>query len=115
MPAPARHAVLLGEDGFRVRHRGLDWGPFEYRFAADLRGVELWHVGEKTAEVCGPAQIHADLSGRGLPDRVVEVAALTFGVLVFAIREGRPDRGALLATELAARGLGRFAVEFTAD
>ena len=79
---PPRHAVRLGDDGFIVSHRGLDWPGFSYRWADDLRGLEFWHDGEKVGEVCTPGQVHADLSGRGLPDRVIEVATITFGVLV---------------------------------
>ena len=107
-----RHAVQLRDGGFRVRHRASAWHEFTWQWSTDLYGVELWHRGRKVAEVCGPDRVFADFAGCELPDRVVEVATLAYGVLVWAIRESVPPsrRPALLAAELAGRGLERFRV-----
>ena len=108
----SRHGVDICGLTFRVRHRGRTYPPFRVEWADDLRGLELHHGGQKCGEICGPDQLHADFTGFAVPSRVREVAAVTFGVLVWAVREavGEHRRTTLIADELSARGLSRFRV-----
>lgn len=85
---PNRHALRLHDTSFSVIHRGVEYGPFDYEWSADMRGVELTYRGAKFGEICSQAEIYADLREFGLPMRVVEVASITLGCIVSRIGEG---------------------------
>lgn len=76
------------ETAFWVVHRGKEHGPFDYQWSKDLYGIELIYAGEKFGEFVDDSQLHADLSQYKLPRKVVRVAAIALGSMVFGIRQG---------------------------
>lgn len=76
------------ETAFWIRHRGREYGPFDYQWSKDLHGIELIFAGDKFGEFINPQQLHADLSEYQLPSKVSKVAAIVLGSIVFGIRQG---------------------------
>lgn len=108
-----RHAFRLHETSFWVIHRGREYGPFDYEWSHDMRGVELTFRGAKFGEICGPAEIYADLREFGLPMRVVEVASIVMGCIVSRIGHGLSvdERRALIEHRLHEFGCSQFVTE----
>ncbi len=104
--------ILLDETAFWVATRGRCFGPFDYQWSADLRGVELTYQGLKFGEICGREELYADLAEFKLPISVCEVAAITAGTLAAGVAEGRcvDQRVSILLTLLEKFGFSRFRV-----
>ena len=109
---PARDEILLDETAFWVATRGRCFGPFDYQWSTDLRGMELTYQGQKFGEICGPEELFADLTEFRLPMSVCRVAVITAGTLAAGISEGHcvDRRVSSLLTSLDSFGYGRFQV-----
>lgn len=83
---------------FWVIHRRKEYGPFDYEWTPDLRGIELHYRGKKFGEICSIHEIFADMKSFGLPMRVVEVACVVLGSNLLGITSGYSslERKALL-------------------
>jgi len=105
------HGIRFDGSRFWVVHRRREFGPFDYEWASDLGGIELTYRDHKYGEVCGEAHFHADLREFSLPMRVVQVASLTAGCMVFGIVNGLPEfeRREMIAQMLGRYGWERFA------
>ncbi len=105
-----RQGIRVEETRFWVIHRRREFGPFDYEWSHDLRGLALLYQGEKFGEICSDEELFADLKEFRLPMRVVEVATLTLGCLLYGILSGLgPDqRRELLATHLSEHGYADF-------
>jgi hypothetical protein len=110
---PNRHALRLHETCFWVIHRGREYGPFDYEWSADMRGIELTYRGSKFGEICSEAEIFADLREFSLPMRVVQVASITLGCIVSGIGHGlsAEQRRALIEQRLIEFGCDQFVTE----
>lgn len=106
-----QHGIRLEGTGFWVRHRNRDYGPFDYAWSPDLRGVEFLYSGQKFGEFCSSEEIFADLKEFGLPMRVVEVTSVVMGALVLAVLNGLPrtQKSSLIAEKLCEHGYQSFA------
>ena len=104
--------ILLDDSAFWVATRGRCFGPFDYQWSPDLRGVELTYQGLKFGEICSHEQLYADLAEFKLPISVCEVAAITAGTLAVGVAEGRciEQRVSSLLALLEKFGFSRFRV-----
>ncbi|MEO2020085.1 MAG: hypothetical protein ABGZ53_37620 [Fuerstiella sp.] len=104
--------ILIDDTAFWVATRGRCFGPFDYQWSLDLRGVELTYQGLKFGEICGREEFYADLAEFRLPISVCEVAAITAGTLAAGVAEGRcvDQRVSNLLTLLEKFGFSRFRV-----
>jgi hypothetical protein len=57
----ASHGLRFDGSRFWVMHRRQEYGPFDYQWSSDLRGLEMIYQGEKFGEHCSENQIYADL------------------------------------------------------
>ena len=107
--------ILLDETAFWVATRGRCFGPFDYQWSPDLRGMELTYQGKKFGEICGPEDLFADLKEFRLPISVCRVAVITAGTLAAGITAGHcvEQRVASLLLSLENFGYGRFRVTDT--
>ncbi|MEZ6126260.1 MAG: hypothetical protein R3C49_24295 [Planctomycetaceae bacterium] len=107
-----QHEILLDETAFWVATRGRCFGPFDYQWSSDLRGMELTYQGRKFGEICGPEELFADLTEFRLPISVCRVAVITAATLAAGIVEGDcpEQRIASLLQSLQAFGYDRFRV-----
>lgn len=114
---PRTHDLLLDGSRFWILHRRRQYGPFDYEWSPDLRGVEFHYAGEKFGEYCNPEEFHADLRHFRLPMSVVRVATITLASIVLGVLEGRTEheRGELIAERLRQFGYGRFVAEEQRD
>lgn len=94
-----------------MRHRHREYGPFDYEWARDLRGVELLYGREKFGEYCSSDELCADLKEFRLPMRVVEVSSIVCGSIVFGVLNGLSgdQKRAVISEHLFNNGLDRFA------
>lgn len=99
---PKSHGLRFDETQFWVIHRRVEYGPFDYDWSPDLRGIEFIYRGHKFGEVCSPGEIYADLKEFSLPMRVVEVASVVMGCMILGICNGfsTDERAGLLADTL---------------
>lgn len=113
LPERPTHGLRFTETAFYVVHRRREYGPFDYDWTPDLRGVELTYCGRKYGEVLSPHQMSVDLSPFRLPRKVMQVAVLITGGLLCSIRQGdSPEqRRRRLTAVLAQFGCERFAAE----
>lgn len=104
--------IVLDETAFWVATRGRCFGPFDYQWSADLRGVELTYQGIKFGEICGPEELFADLTEFKLPMSVCRVAVITAGTLAAGISAGHcvEQRVKTLLDSLSSFGYGRYRV-----
>ncbi|MDG2129077.1 MAG: hypothetical protein P8K08_13845 [Fuerstiella sp.] len=104
--------ILLDDTAFWVSTRGRCFGPFDYQWSPDLRGVELTYQGLKFGEICGHEELYADLAEFKLPISVCKVATITAGTLAAGVAEGRciEQRVSKLLTLLEQFGFSRFRV-----
>lgn len=105
-----RRGLRFDETRFWVRHRGREFGPFDYEWSPDLYGIELTFEGRKFGEICSQSEIYADLQGFGLPRRVTEVASIVAGCLLYGLLHGlaEPERRSLMAERLAEHGCSEY-------
>jgi hypothetical protein len=73
---------------FWVIYRHREFGPFDYEWSPDLRGLAMLYRGVKFGEICGEEELFADLKEFKLPMKVVEVASLTLGCVLYGIHCG---------------------------
>jgi len=104
------HAVELDGSRFWVIHRRRKYGPFDYEWSTDFRGVELLYDGTKFGEYCSLEELFADLKPFGLPMSVVSVTSIVMGCVLFGIFHGlkESERRDLVAVRLREHGYGRF-------
>ncbi|MFY9254891.1 MAG: hypothetical protein WAO83_15685 [Fuerstiella sp.] len=104
--------ILLDETAFWVAARGRCFGPFDYQWSPDLRGVELTYQGQKFGEICSRDDLFADLAEFKLPMSICRVAIITAGTLAVGIAEGVcvDERVSSLIDSLEQFGFGRFRV-----
>ena len=106
-------ACGLSFDGSRfwVTHRRREYGPFDYQWSADLRGLELTYQGQKFGEHCSEDEIFADLKEYQLPQTVVEVACIALGSLLYGIINSldEGERRKFLVDRLREHGHEKFA------
>ena len=110
--SPPRDEILLADTAFQVTSRGRTFGPFDYQWSHDLRGIELTFRGVKFGEICSHEELFADLSEFQLPISVCRVATLTAGTIALGIANGQclDLRIADLVSSLDEFGFGRFRV-----
>jgi len=96
------HGIRFEQTRFWITHRRREYGPFDYDWSADLRGMELLYQGVKFGEICSVNEIFADLHEFRLPTRVVEVACVVLGCIVLGVSCGfnERERSALLVDTL---------------
>lgn len=109
---PKCDEIVLQNTAFWVGVRGRCFGPFDYEWSVDLRGIELTYQGEKFGEICGPEELFADLAEFKLPISVCQVAAITAGTLALGVTNGEcvDERVSVLIQKLSQFGFGRFQV-----
>lgn len=102
--------ILLQKTGFWVTARGQTFGPFDYQWSLDLRGLELLYQGRKFGEICSPDSLFADLTEFQLPMSVCRVAVITLGVLANGLSSGecRDQQASRLLGALDQFGYSRF-------
>lgn len=110
LPTPQPHGLRFHDTQFWVIHRRTEYGPFDYEWNVDFRGVELHYRGRKFGEVCSVHEIFADMKEFRLPMRVVEVASVVFGCLLVGLSKGlnAGERMELLAEMLREFNYGEF-------
>lgn len=98
------HGIRFDQTQFWVTHRRQEYGPFDYDWSADFRGMELLYQGTKFGEVCSPGEVFADMREFSLPRRVVQVASIVLGCTVLGVSNGLSEqKRALLLTEMLSR------------
>ncbi len=104
------HGVRIEDTRIWVTHRRMEYGPFDYNWIPNLRGIELMFRGSKFGEILSEEEIYADLSEFRLPMRVVEVAVLVLGNALYSGLNGFNDceRRDILEDCLIAAGCDRF-------
>jgi len=107
------HGIRFEQTRFWVTHRRREYGPFDYDWSADLRGMELLYQGVKFGEICSAGEIFADMQEFRLPMRVVEVATVVLGSIVLGVSCGFNDqeKSALLVDILNRFDCERFLPE----
>ncbi len=104
------HGVRIQDTRIWVTHRRLEYGPFDYEWIPNLRGIELTFRGDKFGEILSEEEIYADLSQYRLPPRVVEVAVLVLGNALYSGLNGynECERRDILEDRLIEAGCVRF-------
>ena len=106
-------ACGLNFDGSRfwVTHRRREYGPFDYQWSTDLRGLEMLYQGQKFGEHCSEDEIFADLKEFRLPQTVVAVACIALGSLLYGIINSldEGERREFLVGRLREHGYEKFA------
>jgi hypothetical protein len=105
------HGIHFDGSRFWVTHRRRDYGPFDYEWNREYDGIELLYQGDKFGEFCSSEEIFCDLKPYSLPQRVVEVAVITLGAILFGVLNGLDDahKRWTIYDHLTRRGLDRFA------
>lgn len=105
------HGLKFDGSRFWVLHRRREYGPFDYQWSADLRGLELIYRGQKFGEHCSADEIFADLKEFHLPRSVVEVASIVLGCRLFGIVNelSETERREFLIQKLCEHGYERCA------
>ncbi len=105
------HGITFDGSRFWVTHRRREYGPFDYEWSSDFAGVEFRYQGEKFGEYCSRHEIFCDLRPFALPLRVVEVASITLGAVIFGVLNGLDEahKRWTVYDHLTRRGLDRFA------
>jgi hypothetical protein len=104
------HGILLDGSRFWVKHRRRVYGPFDYEWSADFRGVEMHYDGQKFGEYCSRDEIFADLTPYRLPMSVVRVTSIVMGCVLFCVLNGlrESERVQLLTDRLREMGYDQF-------
>lgn len=115
--ASRMNQIIISESVWWIASRGRKWGPFEYQWSSDLRGVEFLFRGEKYGEVCSEDEFFADLAPFGLPISVCRVAAIIAGSVATSLSAvEEPDvRISRMVTALDEFGFGRFTIRRSVD
>lgn len=105
------HGLRFATTQFWVTHRHREYGPFDYEWSKDFRGIELTYCGRKFGEYCGQDELFADLKEFRLPMSVVEVSSIVLGCIVYAVLHGftQQERERFLTDRLRAMGKAQFA------
>lgn len=105
------HGLSFDGTRFWVTHRRRRYGPFDYQWSKDLRGLEMTFRGHKFGEHCSSEEIFADLKEFRLPRSVVEVASIVMGCLLYGIVHELSElqRREFLIEHLCEQGYERFA------
>lgn len=105
------HGITFDGSSFWVTHRRREYGPFDYEWSREFDSVELLYQGQKFGEFCSRDEIFADLKSFALPQRVVEVACITLGAVLFGVLNGLDEahKRWTVYDHLTRRGLDRFA------
>lgn len=95
---------------FWVIHRRREFGPFDYEWSHDLRGLTLIYAGNKFGEICNEHEFFADLKEFGLPRCVTGVASVTLGCISFGVFHGLSvsERERLIAYRLTEHGYREY-------
>lgn len=111
-PVTVNHGVQIDGSRFWVIHRRRRYGPFDYEWSSDFRGVELLYDGKKFGEYCSADELFADLKPFGLPMSVVSVTSIVMGCVLFGIFRGlrEPERRQLVELRLHEHGFDRFSL-----
>ena len=106
------HRVEMDGSRFWVIHRRRKYGPFDYEWSSDFRGVELLYDGTKFGEYCSLEELFADLKPFGLPMSVVSVTSIVMGCVLFGVFHGLRDaeRRELVTLRLREHGFDRFSL-----
>ncbi len=104
------HGVRIEDTRVWVTHRRLEYGPFDYDWIPNLRGIVLTFRGRQFGEILSEEEIYADLSEYRLPLRVVEVAVLVLGNALYSGLNGfnADERREMLEDSLIVAGCDRF-------
>jgi len=105
------HGIRFEGTRFWVLHRRREFGPFDYEWSKDFSGVEFMYRDQKCGEYCSADEIFADLKQFSLPMRVVEVACLSMGMILYGVLNGLPEVlwKEQLRKQLDEKGFQRFA------
>jgi len=85
---PRQNEVVLNDGGFWVNFRRRCYGPFDYQWSLDLRGIEFTYQGKKFGEVCSREEFYADLKPFELPMTVCRAAAIAAAIIAQGIPDG---------------------------
>lgn len=104
------HGIEFDGSRFWVIHRRRRYGPFDYEWSADFRGVEMLYDGAKFGEYCSVEELFADLKPFGLPRSVVSVTSIVMGCVLLGVFQGlcETERYDLIALRLREFGFARF-------
>ena len=80
--------IILNDDKFWIVSRQELFGPFDYQWSLDLRGIEFTYQGQKFGEVCSREEFYADLKPFELPMTICRAAAITAAIIGQSIPEG---------------------------
>jgi hypothetical protein len=107
----ASHGLRFDGSRFWVMHRQQEYGPFDYQWSTDLRGLEMIYQGEKFGEHCSENQIYADLKEFHLPQSVVAVGSIVLGCTLYGIVNSLCDeeRREFMVQRLREHGYEKFA------
>lgn len=109
---PSR-GIRWEDSQFWVIHRRREYGPFDYEWSHDLRGVTLLYRGNKFGEICNGRELFADLKEFHLPLRVSKVATVAIGCLSYSVLHGLSlaERERLISFRLIQHGFSEFAAQ----
>jgi hypothetical protein len=115
--ASQTNEIVISDSAWWIVSRGQHWGPFDYQWSSDLRGVELLFKGEKYGEVCSEDEFFADLAPFGLPISVCRVAAIIAGSVAVSLAavEEADVRISRLVNALDEFGFGRYTIRNGVD
>lgn len=113
MNPPRTHGIRFDGTALYVTHRRIEYGPFDYEWAPDLRSVDLTYRGARYGEVWSAAQMAVDLREHRLPRRVMHVAMLVTGCVLRTLEQGQGqrERDTLITAVLRAFRCERFLPE----
>ena len=102
--------VFMDQTRFWVVHRREFYGPFDYQWSIDLRGIEFLYQDKKYGECCSEEEFFADLKCFQLPKRVSQVATIVTGTVVSCIFHcvATSDRIRQISSNLESMGLERY-------
>ena len=106
------HGVELEGSRFWVIHRRKRYGPFDYEWSHDFRGVEMQYDGTKFGEYCSVEELFADLKPFRLPLSVVSVTSIVMGCVLYGVLHGlrESERHEMVRLRLEEHGFSRFAL-----
>ena len=109
--------IQLHGSAFWVVHRSRAYGPFDYEWSSDFRGVEFQYQGRKFGEYCSADELYADLREFKLPKRVYQVASISMATILKSIMDGVSEhhRADALSEQLREMGFPQFATVVSAD
>jgi len=107
--------IILCNTAWWIVSRRQTWGPFDYQWSTDLRGVEFTFQGSKFGEVCGKNEFFADLAPFRIPISVCRAAAIVAGSIAISISmaEDSEARASRISETLGEYEFGRFVVRIS--